>query len=91
MAGDLGTALNVVPDLDAYPFEIPPGRLAGAGRVTDIGILAAGTNTGRASIALVVTLPDGTKVIGETTWALLGAAHRALAASPIGQAQPEPL
>jgi hypothetical protein len=38
---------------------------------------------------LVITLPDGAHVLGQTTWRLFNAAARALAASPIAAEDPE--
>jgi hypothetical protein len=50
------------------------------GQVTAIGGVPRGTAAGLASVALVVTLDDGTTVFGETTLALLNGAVRALTA-----------
>jgi hypothetical protein len=63
--------------------SVDRARLAGQGQLTDIGLLRHGTGGGRASVSMLVTLPDGTQVFAETTWRLLKTAVRALAASPI--------
>jgi hypothetical protein len=57
--------------------------VVGDGTVTDIGLLRHGTVSGKATVAVVVTLDGGNKIIGQTTWALLRTAFAGLAASPI--------
>lgn len=79
------TPLTITLDVDRAPWDdlrlalphMPDGRLA------RIGLLRHGTEGGKASVGVVIELPDGTHVIGQTTWALLRTAFQALAASPI--------
>lgn len=85
------TELAVRPDLSRDPWpDLQPA--ADAGRLLQasldrIGLLPNGTTGGRASVALVATLPDGTPVVMETTLALFATAARALLASPIAVAE----
>lgn len=75
--------LHITPDVDRAPWtDIEPDALAGD--LVRIGLLRNGTTEGRASVGLVVQLPDGTHVIAQTTWRLLHNAVRALAAGPVG-------
>lgn len=53
------------------------------GTLDEIGLLRHGTARGRAVVAILVTLPDDTQVLAQTTWALLRGAYAALAASPV--------
>lgn len=73
--------LTITPDIEQAPWtdltEVIPGKLA------RIGLLRNGTEGGRASIALLIQLDDGSQVVAETTWRLFNASARALAASPI--------
>lgn len=75
--------LTITPDIDQAPWtdltEVIPGKLA------RIGLLRNGTEQGRATIALVIQLDDGTHVVAETTWRLFNASARALAASPVAR------
>lgn len=81
------TGLKVCGDLGAAPWsDIDGGRVTG-GRVERIGLLPEGTTGGRASVALLVRLPNGRYVIAETTWRLFRAAAATLAATPTAQAQ----
>lgn len=74
--------LTVTPDIEGAPWaDIPPA--APQGRLERIGLLRNGTHEGRASVGLVIRLPDGSAVVAETTWRLFRTAARALAASPI--------
>lgn len=54
-------------------------------KLTRVGILPNGTRSGKATVGLLVELPDGRKVIAETTLALFLMAARACGASPIAQ------
>ncbi|MEX5637433.1 hypothetical protein [Parafrankia sp. FMc2] len=78
----MSTHLAITPDVERDPWtditNPTPGQL------TRIGLLRRGTTDGRASAALVVELPDGTQAIAQTTWRVLQAAVRALAAGPVG-------
>lgn len=82
------TPLDVRPNLETAPWTTPVAQI---GRLTSVGLLPAGTASGRASVALRATLEDGTEVIIETTWRLFEAAARALSASPVAQAEPPAL
>lgn len=74
------TPLDIRPDIEQSPWQIGEAM---EGQLASIGMLRHGTTGGRASVALLVHLPDGTHVVVQTTWRLFTAAHRALAASPI--------
>lgn len=54
-------------------------------KVTRVGILPNGTQEGRATVGFLVELPDGRKVIAETTLRLFLMAATALANSPVAQ------
>lgn len=79
------TPLTVTPDIERAPWDdlnlarpdINDGRLA------RIGLLRHGTEGGKASVGVVIELPDGTHIIGQTTWALFRTAFHALNASPV--------
>lgn len=74
--------LNVALDAE-QSLVVDRARLIGQGHLTDIGLLRHGTSGGRASVSMLVTLPDGRQVFAETTWRLLKTAVHALAHSPI--------
>lgn len=77
------TSLDVRPDMDRAPWtDIDRDGLL-AGQLERVGLLRHGTTQGRASVALLGRLDDGRVVVLETTWRLLHAAVRALAASPV--------
>lgn len=69
--------------LDCEQHPLPTERLVGHGTLSNIGLLRHGTDRGKASIAVIVTLDDGSQVLGQTTWALLRTAFAGLNASPI--------
>lgn len=75
------TPLSLHLDVEQYP--LPQDGLVADGAITDIGLLRHGTVEGKAAVGIVVTMPDGTRVIGQTTWALLRTAFVGLSASPI--------
>lgn len=75
----------ITPNVELAPWDLQGVPLVGHGTVERIGLLPHGTQGGRPTIALVVRLPDGRPVIAETTWALMEAAVRALAASPVAE------
>jgi hypothetical protein len=74
--------LTVTPDIERAPWTDIP-QTAAQGRLERIGLLRNGTQQGRATVGLVIRLPDGTAVVAETTWRLFTVASRALAASPV--------
>jgi hypothetical protein len=77
------TSLSIVTDVEQGDFPLDFRNLAGQGQLTAIGLLRHGTTGGKATVSMIVTLRDGRQVFAETTWALLKAAARALAATPI--------
>lgn len=72
-------------DVEQTPLVSPADskKVVGDGMVTDIGLLRHGTQEGRASVGIVITMDGGNKIIGQTTWALLRTAFAGLAASAI--------
>lgn len=75
--------LTITPDIDRAPWNDLDEATTLDGKLERIGLLRNGTVQGRATIGIVVRLPDGTAVVGQTTWRLFNAAARALAASPV--------
>jgi len=76
------TELHTFPDAERG-LVVDPKRLVAQGELTDIGLLRHGTTSGKATVSMLVTLPDGSQVFAQTTWALFHTAAVALAASPI--------
>lgn len=78
------TPLHVVMDATAEPLPGMPvdpyHRDDAHGTVTAIGGIPEGTSAGLASVAVIVTLANGSTVVGETTLSLLNSAARALVA-----------
>jgi hypothetical protein len=74
--------LIVTPDIEQAPWTDIPHDTP-HGKLERIGLLRDGTLEGRATVGFVIRLPDGTAVIGETTWRLFDTSARALAATPI--------
>lgn len=92
------TDLTLTPDIDAAPWRdlketMDPGqrKMWDAGNevamavVTRVGLMRHGTGKGRATVAIVVRLPDGRTVVAETTLRLARTAALALAQSPVYQ------
>lgn len=77
------TPLQITPDIGQSPWADLRLREGDAGLLVRIGLLRHGTVDGTASVALLVELPDGRRVVAQTTWALLRTAYIALAASPV--------
>jgi hypothetical protein len=75
--------LNITLDLDRQPWTDLQSAEPEVGMLTRIGLLRHGTMGGKATVGLVVTLPDGQQVLAQTTWALLRTAFAAMNASPI--------
>jgi len=80
--------LSVIPDIDqagGLP-HVERDKLITetSAAVRSIGLLRHGTSEGRASVGLLIELPDGRQVIAETSWRLLSTAVRAMAAGPVG-------
>ena len=73
--------LNISLDLDKTPWiDLKTAAEPGLGKVTRIGRLPAGMQSGKSTIAIVITTPDGKQFIGETSMALFLAAARAMKA-----------
>jgi uncharacterized protein (UPF0371 family) len=79
-------ALTIIPDLERDGFDAMNRLRAGgdgavivADRVS-VGALRRGMESGKASVALCLELPDGNVVFAETSLALLVTAARTLAA-----------
>lgn len=73
--------LSIIPD--ATTHELPGLTTSvskGMGTITAIGGIPLATQKGLAGVAVVVTLDDGTTVVGETTLELFKSAASALAA-----------
>lgn len=87
----MGTPIELRTDLESSPWTDLQRDDLRLGRLTRVGLLPNGTVTGRATVAVVGEMEDGTPVILETTWALFNAAAHALAVSPIAVAEPEPI
>ena len=82
------TSVDIRPNLEAAPWT-DLGAAGGPdlhGTVERVGLLPNGTQGGRPSVALLIRLGDGRTVVAETTWALYNGAARALAASPVAEA-----
>ncbi|MCU1677690.1 MAG: hypothetical protein JWM93_2448 [Frankiales bacterium] len=91
-------ALTITPDIDRSPWvdldlaaslnaahsTVPP--VAGApvqmARIERVGLLRHGTQEGRATVTVLVRLPDGSFVLAETTLRNAAMAARVIAASP---------
>lgn len=79
--------LHVYADAE-QDFNLDRDKLVAQGELTGIGLLRAGTTSGRATVSMVITLRDGTQVFAETTWKLFRLASMALAATPIAADEP---
>lgn len=79
--------LTLTTNLDLDPWTDLAGHVDESrfGTIERVGLLPNGTSTGRPTIVVLVRLPDGSIVTGETTWALWTSATRALAASPVAE------
>lgn len=77
--------LDVRADLDRQPWSDLSGVVAQTemGQVERVGLLRHATADGRAVVAMVVRLPDGTVVTAQTTLRLARAAIAVLGASPL--------
>lgn len=75
--------ITITPDIERAPWTDLNEATTLQGTIERLGLLRNGTQQGRATVAMVVRLPDGTEAIAETTWRLFSLASRALAASPV--------
>ena len=76
--------LDIRPNLELSPWD-DVSRETAVGALERVGLLPNGTSGGRPVFAMVVRLEDGSTVVAQTTWALMSAAVRALAASPVAE------
>jgi hypothetical protein len=79
------TNVDLDPWTDLTPDRLPLNTGGLSAGVTRVGVLPNGTQGGRATVFLEVVLPDGTKVLAETTLRLFLTAAAAVAASPVAQ------
>lgn len=72
--------LTITADLEKNPWtDIDPATYsAGCGHIARIGRLPRGTQSGLSTIAILVEMPDGRKVIAQTTMRLFQTAAGAL-------------
>ena len=76
--------LTLTTNLDIDPWtDLPPD--IPFGNVERMGLLPNGTVEGRATVAIVIRLEDGSLVGAQTTLRILNAATHALLASPVAQ------
>ena len=73
--------LNITPNIDNSPWTELNGPRAypGLGTIVRIGRLPSGTSSGKSTVSIMIEMPDGKLVAGQTTMALMVAAVRALA------------
>ena len=76
------TGLSIHTDVER-DFPLDHSRMVAEGQLTAVGLLRHGTTSGKATVSMVITLPDGSQVFAQTTWALFNTAARALAVSAI--------
>lgn len=79
------TNLELDPWTDLTPADLrhnPAGKTATIERV---GLLPNGTESGRATVELLITLPSGERVIAETTLRLFRTMSAALLAAPVAE------
>lgn len=73
--------INILDDDAGCWDDIDPARVT-EGTLERVAFIRNGTAQGRATVMVLIRLPDGSTVAGETTWRLFNTAARALAASP---------
>ena len=76
-------------DVEAEPWVDLLDKPITMGKIKRAGMLRHGTKEGRATIALVGEMEDGTTVILETTWRLFKMAYTLMAASPVAAEEVE--
>lgn len=81
------THIHITANIELDPWtDLQAGPpLLNAGEIERIGILPQGMQSGRASIAIIGRLPDGTPVVMETSLAMFRLAAAALLATPTAQ------
>ena len=76
------TTLDITPNLDATPWT-DLKDVKQLGRISRVGRLPEGTSGGKSTVVLLITMPDGQQVLGETTLALFAAAAGAMQAADV--------
>lgn len=71
------THLDITLDLSLHPWA-DCRHLKQLGTVARIGRLPGGTDSGKSTVTVLVTMPDGKQVMAQTTMALFLAAAQAL-------------
>ena len=71
--------LSITPNIESNPW--PELKDQPFGKITKIGRLPRGTTSGKSTVTLVITLPDGKIVAGETTLVLMQNAITVLTAA----------
>lgn len=85
------TPLTITPNLEIDPWadlKTDPSVIDQNGvtaKIERVGVLPNGTNNGRACVEMLILLPDGRRVIAETTLRLFNFAAVAIANSPVAQ------
>lgn len=72
--------LDITPNIDNYPWTDCEG-LGELSAIDRIGLLPNGTASGQPVVMIKMVLPDGSTVVGQTSWKLFRAAARALDAA----------
>lgn len=77
--------VDIDPWTDLTPDQLPLNTDGLSAGLTRIGVLPNGTRSGRATVFLEVVLPDGTRVLAETSLRLFLTAAAAVRACPVAQ------
>lgn len=70
--------LTITTDIEKTPWTDLQDKCKVLGTVTRIGRLPRGTTSGKSTVSIVIEMPDGTTVMGQTTLALFANAALAL-------------
>ena len=72
--------LTITTDLEKTPWtDLKPHAIRrGLGTITHVGRLPRGTDSGKSTVTVRITMPDGLEVIAETTLALFANAALAM-------------
>lgn len=73
---------------DGNPF-VEAARAHDLGTVTDVGRIAEGMASGKTSVVIQLTMPDGSKRVGQTSLALLRTVVQALDARDKAEGRPQ--
>jgi hypothetical protein len=79
------TNLDINPWTDVVAAGLPHNPDGVTARIERVGVLPNATQQGRACVAFLIRLPDGTPVIAETTLRLFDFAAKAIANTPVAQ------